>query len=208
MKIVQGDKLNLAMTEVETRALPFTGEVKELKFDPKGNFFLIVTDAGDGKNKLVILEKDTLRLCAEVPDVSGGIDVDNVGNIYFVDHERHLRMANTNFGTFDKGGLEKARLARVERLRALKERLAGGLALPDVGRATAPQDESEDSLLRELTKKLNTLLDPMIVSAASIADIDELSGRIAALKQSDDWREHPEAFAAVEQKIAAKKKAR
>ena len=202
IKTIHADKLDLSQTESDIRKLPFTTAVKEFRLDRRGNFFLIITEE-NGKNRLKILEKDTLRVTAEVPEANEKLDIDSVGNIYFLDHEKRLRMANTNFSTFQKGGLEAARDAKKNRLLALQERLAKGLTLPAAG-ARAKGEQSEDEILRALGIKLEETFKSLIDKTASVADIDELRGQIEVMKQDAEWSEHPEVFVTVEDRLAAK----
>ena len=203
IKKIEADKLNLAQTHVEARKLPFAGAVTEIKLDARGNFFLIITEAEGGKNKLVVVEKDTLRVAAEVPEAGDKLDVDNVGNIYFLDQQKRLRLANTNFSTFEKGGLDAARQVKLETLRKLRERIAQGLTLPS-GKPVPRAEETEEGLLGELGRKLQEQLGPRINEAKSLADVDELSGQIAALKGTEGFAAYPQVFSSVEEKLAGK----
>lgn len=183
--------------QVETRSLPVLGAVKEMTMDHRGNFFLVVVEA-DGQSTLAILEKDTLAMAGLVPDVSSNIHVDRSGGIYYLDQQHRLRLANTNLATFERGGLEKAREAKRQALLAKQQRLSQGIELPEVGIRPLDSFITEDDIVSDLGKQLEAKVLPLLEGVSDLAELDELRGRVAALKQDPEWVEHPEIFLGVE----------
>lgn len=206
LKSFQADQASLTQTQVETRQLPFQGTVLDLKFDPQGNFFLINVDEG-GNRRLLIIEKDTLTTAAAIDGVEGHVDVDNLGNIYFVDKQKQLRLANTNFMTFPKGGLEQARKERRERLIKLRERFAN-IDLNAAGhgqtQTLSPDQMSEEQIIRTLGQQLRERFEPELAKANTIEDLDRLAINLEALKTDPELSPHPEIFLGLEDQIQKK----
>ncbi len=206
LRIFEADKATAAQTNIESRKLPFHGTVKDFKFDPQGNFFLFLVEEG-GTTSLYITEKDTLNISANITGISGNLDVDNLGNIYFIDNNNQLRFATTNFMTFPKGGLEQARKDKKEKLLKLREKLTN-FDFANLPKGGGPKNISpeatEEDILRTLGKQLEGQLAPEIEKAKTADELEEVGFKIDALKTDPELSGHPEIFRPLEDKISKK----
>lgn len=184
--------------DVERFPLPFKGTVKDFTFDQNGNFFLVLVEEA-GKGVLKILEKDTMRVAFELAGVKSTMDLDSVGNLYFIDDKDRLRLANTNFAEYPKGGLEGARAKKTEKLKALRERLEKGVDM-----TKAPAADDEELLLNELRDKLDTVFGSLMDTATTTDALDAISARIDAMSKEDEWKTHPAVFDRVRERLVAR----
>lgn len=206
IRVLRAKNITSTHIDVDPIQLPIQGTVQELNFDPNGNFILVTCEE-EGKSKLVVLERDTLERVAEIADVKEKVQLDSVGNFYFIDTNGKLRLANSNFLTFEHGGLQKQREAKRKKLADLEKRLSrGGIKLPDDAavKAIDPARLEEEHIVRSLSRQLDLLFDPHINRASSLADIDKLHDKMDALRLSDDFKDYPAVFAPVEEALRQK----
>lgn len=206
IRILRAKNITETHITVDPIQLPIQGSIKELNFDPNGNFFLVTCEE-EGREKLVVLERDTLERVSELPDVREKVRLDSVGNLYFIDTNGKLRLANSNFLTFERGGLQKQREVKRKKLTDLQKRLAqGGIKLPDdvAVQAVDPARLEEEHVVRSLSRQLDLLFAPHIGRASSLADIDKLHDKMDALRLSDDFKDYPAVFAPVEEALKQK----
>lgn len=208
LKTFDATTASLTQTPVIATKLPFPGTVKDFKLDPQGNFILMIVEDG-GKSKLHVLEKDTLSIAASIPDIIGPIECDNLGNIYFVDSAKHLRLAQTNFMTFPKGGIEGMRTARRDELLRLSESIES-LQLPDDAEATLadiPEDQLDEARIkRELSRQINERFSAMVEQASTLEGLDSLQRRIARLSEGPEFKAHPDIFEGIHQQIEGRER--
>lgn len=207
LKTFDVTQASLAQTPVTATKLQLKGTVKDFKLDPQGNFLLMIVEDESKKSSLHVLEKDTLALAATIPDIMGPIEMDNLGNIYFVDGNRKLRLAQTNFMTFPKGGIEQVRNERRERLLRLSGSIET-LNLPPDERpklAELPADLlDEERITRELRGQLRDRFTPMIEEVSTLDEVESLGRRISKVRSGDDFKQHPELFDEVEKLLERK----
>lgn len=187
-----------------------TGELREVAFDPNGNFILIHAwqdrESG-GSGTLVVLERDTLEKVQEFMNVKGRMEVDPDGNIYYEDMEGRLRIVKTNFKNLPTGGTEAARTARREALTRVRSAIQDikiedlvAASAPAAAEAAVPERISRDALATEARNKLWELFGPR-VAEASVEDIATMRQQLAALRAREGFVEFPEAFRPIEQAI-------
>lgn len=196
LKSFDATKASLTQTPVRAVKLPFTGAVKDFKLDPQGNFVLMIVEK-DGKSELKVLEKDTLAVAASVPDITGPLECDNLGNIYFVDGNKRLRLAQTNFMTFPKGGIEGMRTERRAELLRLAEAIEK-IELPEdgeLGLADLPKGQlDEERIKRELSRQIDDRFGSMVADAETVDALDSLARRLGKLRDGEEFGGHPEIF--------------
>ena len=157
--------------------------LKEFNIDPNGNFFLVLMKQPDG-TVLHILERDKLVTVKTVSDVKENIQLDNIGTVYFIDVNGKLRVAHTNFLSYEKGGLQKALESRRQKLLDLQAKVKKGIVLPDIASIDHidPAHAQEESLVSIIGTEIDALFDPLIAGATTLADVDKQSDQIMALK--------------------------
>ncbi len=193
-------KLTLGMApDVERTVLPFQGIVKDFTFDQNGNFFLVLVEVA-GKSTLKVLEKDTMRVAYELEGVKSTMDLDSVGNLYFIDEKDRLRLANTNFAEYPKGGLEGARAKRTEKLRLLRERLEKGINI----KKTTPAADEETALIDELKQKLDGIFGTAIQDATTTDELNAIGAQMESMAKEDEWKAYPSVFDRVKDRLVAR----
>ena len=192
----------------EGSPIPFEGKITDMKFDPVGNFLLFtVTDEGGGDERMVVVEKSTSKVVAEVPGVRGTITLDQVGTIYFVDTEGRLRVVNSNLKTVPLGGMESLQEERRQRAaKRLEEAIR--IVLPELPEGvilapTANIDQIEDAL----SKTIQGRFKGDVAGVKSIAELDKLEARIGIVRSSDEFADAPDAFSLVDADLVARRHA-
>lgn len=167
-------------------AIPFPGDVADMKLDAAGNFVLCTTEPdGEVGPRLMVLDKVSMRVVAEVPGVGGKISVDEGGTIYFLDEKRLLRLVNSNLASIPKGGFATLeREARKEAARRLA--YASQVSLPKLtdtgaGAATGTAEELEVALPKVILDRFSK----EIAGADSLDALDTFVRQIEALKSTD-----------------------
>ena len=194
----------------EREAAHIPGKIQEMKFDPNGNFIVIIQelpsqekDAGAAKKKISILEKDTLEIVKEYDNINAHLEVDPTGTIYYEDMNHQLRAITTNFLSFPKGGLETIKQKRVEKLKALQEKI-GGLTIEEIkakkNKIVAPSELREDIVKEQLRQKVSELFAEEIGRADNLEKVGEIQDKINVLKNDPDFLQYPEVFFDIENK--------
>ena len=201
IKTFKASEASLSQTEVETHSISINGEPEDLRFDPNGNFLIVRVKEGEA-SKLVVYTKDTFEVAAELTGVGGDFDIDNTGNLYFVDTDGKLRFASTNFMTFQKGGLESARETRRQELLELQKTIeALDLDAVSVNEDKISESASEGEILRALGEKLDSQFTPALSAASTLDAVREIAAKIEALKDQEEFDGHRQVFRPFEDKL-------
>lgn len=192
---------------IKSRPLSFEGNVTDIKFDDAGNFiFCAVVGETPDSSRMIVLDKNTGAVCAEVPGVNGPITVDAIGNIYFIDHDSRLRCVGSNVATMPVGGIEaferEARARAFARLQSVND-----LTLPELPESESVStshstEQLDEALAEKLREKFNN-------SIAQIADFDALErfeAKITILRHEDTFATTPHAFDLVQRDINEKRR--
>ncbi len=189
LRVIDTSSITESHVPVTSIKLPIPGEIKEFNIDPNGNFFLVLMKQPDG-TALHILERDKLVTVKTVSDVKENIQLDSIGTVYFIDVNGTLRVAHTNFLSYEKGGLQKALESRRQKLLDLQAKVGKGIVLPDVQNIDHinPIHTEEEYLVSKIASEIDALFDPLIAGATTLADVDKQSDQIMTLKVSDDYK--------------------
>jgi MoxR-like ATPase len=209
------NKVNLAQSSptslsVERTPIPFDGDITDLKFDPVGNFILCTVRLKDEDgSKLIVLDKNTMQVVAEHPDVWDTISVDSVGSIYYVDDNWHLRVVNTNLLSIPVGGLQAYEEQARERA-AVKLKLASSITLPELPelpegvtvRSTDPVEAIEAAIPKTLLERFQGT----ISACESISAVQRLEAQFDLLRRDNEFKDVPSAFSLVDAALDQKRR--
>jgi hypothetical protein len=199
-------KTTPANASTEEFSIPFQGEITDMKFDPVGNFLLFtVTDEGQDNERMVVVEKSSFQIAAEVPGIRGPITLDQVGTIYFVDKRGQLRLVNSNFKTIPVGGVTQIQEERRQRA-AKRLEAASQIVLPELPEGvvlspTANLEQIEDALPKTIQGRFKE----EIAEVKSLDELDKLEARIGIVKDSVEYNDAPNAFSLVDSDIASRR---
>jgi hypothetical protein len=196
LKKIEIDKIG-ASTPVEAKPLPVTGAMKEFTMDARGNFFLVLVG-----EQLFIIEKTTLKVAQKIENVRGNIHSDASGKIFFVDTDNRLRVANTTFAIFEKGGVDRAREAARAKLEKTMATLDQGLQIS--GLAGNPKALSRESVLARLKREMEGAFGPLLDRAKTSEEVETIAARLTEFKEGDQFKDFPEAFILLDNKVVEK----
>lgn len=200
---VKGRTVSLAGKE-----LPADGRVVMLKVDPHGNFLAVVAERAEGRT-LYLLERDTLRIAGTVEEFGATFDFNRYGELYYADAKGRVRLANTNLDRFAPDGLIEARVVEKARLGTLLENTRG-IQLPEVpGNALSARPEQpvqrsavRERVIEEARDQVNSQLLRVIDAAPAGDELEKVARQIQLLKEDERFREYPEVFSQVDEKLA------
>jgi hypothetical protein len=166
-----------------------------------------VTDPDGSNERMVVFEKASGTVCAEVPGVKGPITVDGVGSIYFIDRKGRLRLVNSTLSSVPEGGIEALEQERRERA-AARLKIASELTLPELpaGVIVTPT-ANEDQLDRALQRTLQERFKDEVSGATTLEKLSRFEARLALVKDNEEFARTPDAFALVERDIDTRRQA-
>ena len=205
--IVLSDPSKPVVSEAGTLSLPTLDKVTIIGVcGPENGQVIFVTGVEDGKSKLFAFDKDSLELIGEVVGVQGAISSDELGNIYFVDDNKTLRVVSSNIGALGGKkivGRSSQRLAALQGAAAALDRFELPTELSDEVATGAHSEEMH--VLRDVQAGLLAKVAPEIEKCTSLADIGKLQGRIERLRVKGEFVQIPAAFELVDIRIADRK---
>ncbi len=151
----------------------------ELKIDPNGNFLIVRSK----DNTLSIVDKETGEVAKTIPGVKGPIEIDQQGDILFVDENGKLREIQTNFQAIPTGGTEAARKQREKDLKALQERFE---RLELKGRQRRQSGITEDDVAATLRQTIARQVQEQIATAKDPATVEEVLDRLQMFRTDPD----------------------
>ena len=208
LRLVKASKISSRRWEPQIRKLKdLNGEPEEIRFDPHGNFIVVVSREDD-KGWLTIHEKDTLEKVWEMGDVKGSLEVDQHGNIFFADTQDKLRMATTTLTSFPKGiNFAQHRAERLRRLRqnldALTPKRVSELTETIVEKPEAVESEQTTAEIAnsEIAAKLDELFGNEIAEADNLQALGVVKRQLETLRNQSEFREFPSSFEPFYKKI-------